>query len=76
MKNFLRNTYALYADGFRSMTVGRSLWALIIIKLVVLFAILKVFFFPDILASGYDNDDERASAVRRNLTESINTTNP
>ena len=27
----------LYVDGFRSMTVGRKLWALIIIKLILLF---------------------------------------
>ena len=51
------------------MTVGRSLWLLIIIKLVILFAVLKVFFFPDILSSGYGTDSERAEAVRSSLTD-------
>ena len=32
------------------MTLGRTLWAIILIKLFIMFAILKVFFFPDLLA--------------------------
>lgn len=64
----LRGVCALYADGFRSMTVGRKLWALIIIKLIIIFAILKVFFFPDLLSSSYDSDAARADAVRTELT--------
>ncbi|MDE6276491.1 MAG: DUF4492 domain-containing protein [Muribaculaceae bacterium] len=68
MKNFLKKTYEMYADGFRNMTVGRSLWAIIIIKFIVLFAILKVLFFPDILSTRYSSDAERAEAVRHNLT--------
>lgn len=62
----------MYVDGFRSMTVGRSLWLIILLKVVVFFAILRVFFFPDILGSTYDNDEDRAAAVRSALTETIN----
>ena len=40
-----------YADGFRSMTVGRKLWVIIIIKLIVIFGVLKLFFFPDFSAA-------------------------
>lgn len=58
-----------YIDGFRSMTVGRKLWALIIIKLVFIFLIMKLFFFPDILSRDYDTDTERADAVREALIE-------
>ena len=32
-----------------------------------MFAILKLFFFPDILESKYDNDDDRAQHVRNEL---------
>ncbi|MGN0036020.1 MAG: DUF4492 domain-containing protein [Bacteroidaceae bacterium] len=39
-----------YVDGFRSMTWGRALWAIILLKLFVMFCVLKVFFFPDVLA--------------------------
>ncbi len=49
------------------MTVGRKLWALIIIKLVFIFLIMKLFFFPNILKRDYDTDAERADAVRETL---------
>ena len=39
----------LYYDGFRSMKLGKTLWCIIIVKLFIIFAILKVFFFPNIL---------------------------
>ena len=68
-QNFWSRALAMYVDGFRNMTVGRSLWALIIVKLVIFFAILKIFFFTDILASEYDSDAERADAVRSALVE-------
>jgi hypothetical protein len=62
-----RRIWRLYADGFREMTIGRYLWAIILIKLAVLFLVFRLFFFPDILARDYDNDEERAEAVRTNL---------
>lgn len=61
----------LYVDGFRSMTIGRSLWLIIIIKLAIIFLVLKLIFFPDKLASDYDNDQDRADAVRNALTLNI-----
>ncbi len=59
--------FRFYADGFRSMTVGRKLWALIIIKAVIILAVFKLFLFPDILQSRYDTDAQRAQAVRTTL---------
>lgn len=50
------------------MTTGRSLWVLIIVKLVIIFGILKLFFFPDLLSRDYDTDEQRAEAVRTYLT--------
>lgn len=65
--NVIYRIYRFYVDGFRSMTVGRKLWLLIIIKLFILFFIFKLFFFPDILSRDYDTDAERAEAVRESL---------
>ena len=42
--------FRFYVDGFRSMTLGRTLWAIILLKLFIMFAILRLFFFPDQLA--------------------------
>lgn len=63
----IRSVVSFYVDGFRSMTVGRGLWAIIIIKLVVLFAVFRLFLLPDILERDYSTDAERAEAVRSAL---------
>jgi len=68
-RSFLDRTADLYIDGFRNMTIGRKLWILIIIKLIVIFVILKIFFFPDVLGTNYDNDIQRADAARESLTK-------
>ena len=67
MKNFSKSTYRMYRDGFRSMTVGRTLWIVIAVKLAILFLVVKMFFFPDRLQQDYDTDAERADAVRSEL---------
>ncbi len=48
-QSFFYKVYDLYYDGFRHMKLGRTLWAIILIKLFIMFAILKVFFFPNFL---------------------------
>ena len=47
----LKKVFRFYVDGFRSMTVGKTLWAIILVKLFIMFAVLKLFFFPDFLIS-------------------------
>lgn len=64
-----RSILNMYVEGFRQMTIGRTLWAIILLKLFILFFVLKLFFFPNILEKNYDNDTERAAAVRENLTK-------
>ena len=48
-ESFLYKFYHLYYDGFRSMKLGRTLWLIILIKLFVIFVVLKLFFFPNFL---------------------------
>lgn len=61
--------FHLYYDGFRSMTVGRTLWAIILLKLVVFFVVLRMIFFPDFLSSKSDTDEGKAEYVREQLTQ-------
>ena len=49
------------------MTVGRTLWKIIAIKLLFMFAVLKLFFFPDFLASNFTDDQQRAEHVYQQL---------
>ena len=53
------------------MTLGRTLWAIILIKLFVMFFILKLFFFPNILKTEFDSDAERADHVGTELTSPL-----
>ena len=69
--------FRFYRDGFRQMTVGRTLWKIIFIKLFILFAVLKFFFFPDFLATQFSTDTQRADYVIEQLTQSAQDyTNP
>ncbi len=67
--NALKSVWYFYYEGFRDMTVGRSLWLLIIIKVIVIFGIIKFFFFPDILQRDFETDEQRADHVRKELTQ-------
>jgi hypothetical protein len=50
---------------------GKRVWIIIIIKLFIMFAIIKLFFFPDFLQRKYDNDKQRSEYV---LDQLINST--
>jgi len=64
----LKNIYQFYYQGFKSMTVGKKLWTIIIIKLIILFLVLKLFFFPDFLKTNFKTDEERSNHVIEQLT--------
>jgi hypothetical protein len=67
----LNSIYRFYYEGFRNMsTWGRKVWIIIIIKLFIILAILKLFFFPDFLQKKYDNDNQRSEYVREQLINS------
>ena len=55
---FWYRVWDLYYDGFRNMTLGKTLWAIILIKLFIIFAILKVFFFPNFLKQHAEKGQE------------------
>jgi hypothetical protein len=63
-----RKIFLFYRDGFRNMTWGRKLWGIILIKLIIIFAILRLFFFPDILKRDFNSDEERSDHVLEQLT--------
>lgn len=56
--NLLHRVADLYIDGFRNMTIGRTLWLVILVKLFIIFAILKLFFFPDFISSHAEKGHE------------------
>ena len=56
-EGFLYKAFDLYYEGFRSMRLGKTLWAIVLIKLFIMFAILKVFFFPNFLKQHAQGDE-------------------
>jgi uncharacterized membrane protein len=64
-----KKIFDFYYTGFRSMTVGKNLWAIILIKLAIMFLILKLFFFPNYLKTNFDTDQERSDHVIEQLTK-------
>lgn len=57
-----------YITGFREMTIGKTLWAIILIKLFIFFIVMKLLFFPNFLSTNFDTDEDRAAYVREQLT--------
>ena len=57
------------------MTVGKRLWVIIIIKLFIMFAILKIFFFKDFLNEKFDTEEKKGDYVIEQLTNPRNINN-
>lgn len=65
--NWLQRVFYFYVDGFKAMTLGRTLWAIIVIKVIVFFVIVRFIFFPNFLAGKADTDEGKADYVRHEL---------
>ena len=59
------SVWTFYRDGFRNMTWGKPLVWLILLKLFILFAILRVFFFKPAMAGM--TDDQKSEQVAGKL---------
>jgi len=69
MRQAIQNIFQFYYQGFKSMTLGRKLWVIILLKLIVLFLVLRLFFFPNYLKSNFKTDEQRSNHVIEQLTK-------
>jgi len=67
--SFLQKLILFYRDGFKSMTVGKTLWILVLVKLFIMFVILRIFFFPNYLNTNFKDDHSRSNHVRQELID-------
>lgn len=58
INSFIVKVYNFYYDGFRSMKLGKTLWVIILVKLFIMFGILRVFFFKDFLSQNTSSQKE------------------
>lgn len=64
----INKVFRFYLEGFKNMKLGKRLWAIIGIKFVIFFVIMKILFFPNFLKENFSNDSERAEHVLQSLT--------
>lgn len=65
----IRSIYRFYYEGFRDMSWwGKRAWVIIIIKVIIIFAVLRIFFFPDFLRKNFDDDKQRSEYVLDQIT--------
>ncbi len=65
--NILKRIFNFYYEGFKNMQVGKRLWLIIFIKLFIMFAILKLFFFQDFLDTKFKTDKQKSDYVTEQL---------
>lgn len=65
----IKNIYSFYINGFKNMTVGKTLWKLILIKLLIIFLFLNYFIHDKSLNTEYKTYDEKVDFVYKNLTK-------
>ncbi len=65
MKKFILSIWNFYRDGFKNMTWGKSLWLLILLKAVILFLVLRIFFFKPVMSG--KTDEQKSEYVGRQL---------
>jgi len=72
-RDTVRKVFLFYYEGFSNMSSwGKKVWIIILIKLFIIFAILRLFFFPDFLKKNFENEKQRSEYVLDQLTPSNN----
>lgn len=66
LKDNFKKIGQFYMDGFKGMTWGRPLWILIFLKIFILFAVFRLFFFKPVL--GGKTDEQKSEYVGTMLT--------
>lgn len=67
-RSFFYRAFHLYWDGFHNMRLGKTLWLIILIKLFIIFIVLKIFFFPNFL-NRYGDDQSKQNYISHELIQ-------
>jgi len=67
--NVFRRVFRFYYEGFRNLPKwGKQAWAIIIVKGILIFVLVRFIFFPNFLNTNFDTDEERGDYVLEQLT--------
>lgn len=60
------NLFRLYKDGFKHMSKdGKLLWKIALLKIFIMFAVIKVFFYPQPAHKTFKTEQEKAEHFYR-----------
>lgn len=67
--NLFKRIFRFYYEGFRNMPKwGKQAWAIIIVKGILIFVLVRFIFFPNFLNKNFETDEERGEYVLEQLT--------
>lgn len=70
MQKVIKNIFNFYLEGFKNMSLtSKRLWIIILIKLFIMFAVLKLFFFKNYLSDNFESEEEKIEHVSNELTK-------
>lgn len=69
MMIFIQKIFNLYYEGFKNMKLGKVLWGIILLKVILFFGILKFFVFDENLKTLYPDNKAKSAFVLENLTK-------
>ena len=67
--NIITKIFNFYYDGFRKSNLAIKLLIIIVTKLLIMFLVLKIFFFPNFLNSKFTNNSEKSNYIIEQLTK-------
>jgi hypothetical protein len=70
-RNVFVRVFRFYLEGFKSMTIGKTLWIIILAKLFIMFVILKLFFFKPVLSGKSEVEKKQFVAEQLLKTDTI-----
>ncbi len=65
----ISNIYNFYINGFKNMTIGKTLWKIILIKLFIILIFLNYFIHDKSIKTEYKTYEEKVDFVYKNLTK-------
>lgn len=64
------NWFKMFWEGFTHMSkLSRTLWIIVVVKLIIMFAILRPIFFPNFLKEQAKTESGKAEYVREQMIE-------
>lgn len=66
---FFCTFFTLYKEGLAHLTLGKTLWKIVLLKLLIMLVVFKFFFFSATLHTHFLDDAARSNYVLDNLTK-------